>query len=204
MPNSIRAVTVYCSSSSMLAPSYFDAARQIGRAIAAQKWSLVYGGGNTGLMGAVADAVAEAGGKVVGIMPRSIMAREVNRAGCDEFLVTDCMRTRKAALESRGDAFIALPGGLGTFEEIFEIIVGRQLNTHAKAIVLLNTNQYWEPFRAMVQQGIDQHFIKPDAHDYFHLASTSADAIDYIREFVPTPPDDKWLQMQLQTLPAER
>lgn len=180
----------------MLAAVYFDAAREMGRAIAAQRWSLVYGGGNTGLMGAVADAAAEAGGRVIGIMPKSIMAREVNRAGCDEFLITECMRTRKAALEQRGDAFIALPGGLGTFEETFEIIVGRQLNTHVKPIVLLNTNRYWEPLRAMVQQGIDQHFIKPDAHNYFHLASTVPDAIKYIREFVPAPADDKWLEMQ--------
>jgi len=193
----IRAVTVYCSSSSMLAPIYFDAAREMGRAIAEQSWSLVYGGGNTGLMGAVADAAAEAGGKVVGIMPKSIMAREVNREGCDEFLITECMRTRKAALEARGDAFIALPGGLGTFEEIFEIIVGRQLNTHAKPVVLLNTNRYWDPLRAMVQQGIDQHFIRADAHNYFHLASSVTDAIDYIQHFVPAPADDKWLEMQL-------
>jgi uncharacterized protein (TIGR00730 family) len=194
--NTIQAVTVYCSSSSMLAPVYFDAAREMGRAIAAENWSLVYGGGNTGLMGAVADAVADAGGKVIGIMPKSIMAREVNRAGCDEFLITECMRTRKAALEQRGDAFIALPGGLGTFEEIFEIIVGRQLNTHAKPVVLLNTNRYWEPLRAMVQQGIDQHFIKPDAHNYFHLAATVPEVVRYIQDFVPLPPDDKWLAMQ--------
>jgi uncharacterized protein (TIGR00730 family) len=193
----IRAVTVYCSSSSMLAPIYFDAAREMGRAIAAQNWSLVYGGGNTGLMGAVADAAAEAGGKVVGIMPKSIMAREVNREGCDEFLITECMRTRKAALEARGDAFIALPGGLGTFEEIFEIIVGRQLNTHAKPVVLLNTNRYWDPLRAMVQQGIDQHFIRADAHNYFisrralRMRSTTSE------HFVPAPADDKWLEMQL-------
>jgi uncharacterized protein (TIGR00730 family) len=181
----------------MLAPVYFDAARGMGRAIAMQKWSLVYGGGNTGLMGAVADAAADACGKVIGIMPKSIMSREVNREGCDEFLITECMRTRKAALEQRGDAFIALPGGLGTFEEIFEIIVGRQLNSHAKPIVLLNTNRYWEPLRAMVQQGIDQHFIKPDAHTYFHITSSVSDAISYIEQFVPAPADDKWLEMQL-------
>ena len=195
-PSTIRAVTVYCSSSSMLAPGYFEAARHMGRAIAAQRWTLVYGGGNTGLMGAVADAAAGAGGKVVGIMPKSIMAREINRAGCDEFLITECMRTRKAALEQRGDAFIALPGGLGTFEEIFEIIVGRQLNAHHKPVVLLNTNDYWEPLRAMVRQGIEQQFIRPDAQDYFHVASSVPEAIDYIRTFVPTPADDKWLQMQ--------
>src|SRR4051794_8012922 len=83
-----------------------------------------------------------------------------------------------------------------TFEEIFEIIVGRQLNTHAKPVVLLNTNRYWEPLRAMVQQGIEQHFIKPDAQNYFHLAASVPEVIQYIRDFVPTPPDDKWLAMQ--------
>jgi uncharacterized protein (TIGR00730 family) len=192
----IRAVTVYCSSSSMLAESYFDAARQMGRAIAGQSWALVYGGGNTGLMGAVADAAAQAGGRVIGIMPKSIMTREINRPGCDEFLITECMRTRKAALEARGDAFIALPGGLGTFEEIFEIIVGRQLNVHLKPIVLLNTNAYWQPLVAMVQQGIDQQFIKPDACNSFHVTSSVAEAVAYINTYIPAAADDKWLHMQ--------
>ena len=193
----VNAVTVYCSSSTDIRPAYFDAGRALGAAIARNGWTLVYGGNRIGLMGALADAARGAGGKVIGITPQILVDHGIADEHCDELIVTAGMRERKALLEQRADAFIALPGGLGTFEEIFEIIVGRQLNTHAKPIVLLNTNRYWEPLRALVQQGINQHFIKPDAHNYFHVASAVPDVIRYIKEFVPTPADDKWLAMQI-------
>jgi uncharacterized protein (TIGR00730 family) len=126
----IHAITVYCSSSSDIAPAHFDAGRNLGAAIVRQGWTLVYGGNGIGLMGAVADAAREAGGKVVGITPQLLVDHGIADGRCDELVVTAGMRERKALLEQRADAFIALPGGLGTFEEIFEIIVGRVLGVH--------------------------------------------------------------------------
>src|SRR5437016_4730540 len=136
MNHSIRAITVYCSSSNEVASAYFDAARELGRAIASNGWKLVYGGNNVGLMGALADAVRAGGGKVIGVTPQIFIDHGLDDRECEELLVTECMRTRKAAMEARGDAFVALPGGLGTLEELFEIIVGRQLGFHTKPIVL--------------------------------------------------------------------
>ena len=126
----IRSVTVYCSSSAQVPQAYFDAAHELGTAIAQQGWTLVYGGNAVGSMGVLADATREAGGRVVGITPQVLVDKGVSDDKCHELIITQNMRERKSLLESRGDAFIALPGGLGTFEEIFEIIVGRQLLHH--------------------------------------------------------------------------
>jgi uncharacterized protein (TIGR00730 family) len=178
--STIRNVTVYCSSSSKIPSIYFDAARELGSALVANGWSLVYGGNAVGLMGAVADAVREAGGKVIGITPQVLMNKGITDERCTELIVTPDMRQRKALLESRGDAFIALPGGLGTFEEIFEIIVGRQLNTHTKPIVLLNIAGYYGPLLAMLQHGIDQRFIKADSDRLFHVAANVPEAMAHL------------------------
>src|SRR6185295_13087082 len=114
----VHAVTVYCSSSTAIDRAYFDAGRALGAAIARNEWKLVYGGNNVGLMGAIADAVRGAGGKVIGVTPQLFIDKGLDDKNCDEFIVTSNMRERKALMEDRGDAFIALPGGLGTFEEV--------------------------------------------------------------------------------------
>src|SRR5882762_9791059 len=135
--SSIQAVTVYCSSSRSVAPVYFDAARELGREIACAGWTLVYGGNNIGLMDAVACACRSAGGRVIGITPQLMVDEGIADPHCAELIVTTTMRERKALLEARGDAFVALPGGIGTFEEFFEVLVGRMLGYHAKPIVVL-------------------------------------------------------------------
>jgi len=188
----IQAVTVYCSSSRALAPAYFEAGRDFGRAIAARGWKLIYGGDSRGLMGAVAEGVRSAGGVVVGVCPQFFVDQGFDRSACHDFIVTECMRTRKAEMERRGDAYVALPGGLGTFEEIFEIIVGKQLGLHDKPIVLLNVNDYWRPMVAMVEQGIEQQFIKPQARQLFHVAADVASAVAYILSYQPVARADKW------------
>lgn len=160
---------------------YFDAARELGAAIAANGWTLIYGGNAVGLMGALADAARDNDGKVVGITPRVLVDKGITDHQCHELIVTDDMRQRKGLLELRGDAFVALPGGLGTFEEIFEIIVGRQLNTHTKPIVLLNIAGYYGPLLAMLQHGIDQRFIKADSHQLFHVALHVEEAMQHLR-----------------------
>src|SRR5690242_13460783 len=118
----IRAVTVYCSSSSKVAKPFVEATAQLGRAIAQNRWKLLYGGNAVGLAAALADGGRAAGGKVVGVTPQLFIDKNVHDPRCDELVVTNTMRDRKAIMEERGDAFIALPGGLGTFEEFFEIV----------------------------------------------------------------------------------
>src|SRR5579871_319500 len=152
----IRSVTVYCSSSRHVDPIYTDSARELGVAIAHQHWVLVYGGNHIGCMGALADGARAAGGKVTGITPQLLMDEGIGDNQCDELVVTTSMRERKHLLEQHGDAFVTLPGGLGTFEEVFEIIVGRMLGYHSKPIVLLNVNGYYAPLLAMIEHGISQ------------------------------------------------
>jgi cytokinin riboside 5'-monophosphate phosphoribohydrolase len=188
----INSVTVYCSSSKSLAPIYYDAGRDLGRAIAAQGWTLIYGGNNVGLMGVLAEAVRAGGGKVVGITPKLFCDKGLDDKRCDELVVTDGMRDRKAILEERGDAFIAMPGGLGTFEEIFEIIVGKQLGFHNKPIELLDTNGYWSPLVELIDRAIEQKFIKPKARELFHVTPGVADAITHIQAYKPRRASHDW------------
>lgn len=188
----VRSVTVYCSSSSAIPKIYFEGAAALGSAIAGQGWQLVYGGNAVGLMAAVANAARAAGGKVVGITPQLMVDRGVSDSQCDELIVTNTMRDRKALLEERGDAFIALPGGLGTFEELFEIIVGKQLSYHNKPIVLLNISNYYGPLLQMIEHGIEQKFIKGKSRELYFVAESVAAAIDHIRNYQPPKIIDKW------------
>ena len=190
----IHSVTVYCSSSSAVPPVFAQAAAELGRAVASNKWKLVYGGNNVGLMGVVADACRAAGGKVIGITPRLMVEKGISDSLCEELLVTECMRERKRLLEHRGDAFVTLPGGLGTFEEIFEIIVGKQLRYHTKPIVLLNVDNYFAPLLATIEHGIELRFIKPRTRDLYHVAPTVADAVAYLHSYVPPEASDKWFE----------
>jgi uncharacterized protein (TIGR00730 family) len=178
----IRAVTVYCSSSKRLDPIYYDAGATLGRAIATEKWDLVYGGNRLGLMGTVADAARSAGGRVIGITPQLFVDQGVGDDLCDELIITDNLRDRKAMLERRGDAFVALPGGLGTFEEIFDIVVHRQLGCHHKPIVLLNIDGYYDPLFQLIQNGVEKRFIKIEPRRLFLMAPTVESVIAFLRD----------------------
>ena len=181
MSKVLRAVTVYCSASREVPEVYPRVAFELGRGIAAFGWSLVYGGNYVGCMAAVADGARAGGGKVIGITPRLMVDEGIADERCDELIVTDGMRERKALLELRGDAFVALPGGMGTFEELFEILVGRLLGYHDKPIVLLNVNDYYGPLLAMIEHGVEQRFIKPRARDAYFVAATVDAAIAHLR-----------------------
>ncbi|HTL29159.1 MAG TPA: TIGR00730 family Rossman fold protein [Tepidisphaeraceae bacterium] len=188
----IGAVTVYCSSSSVLSPEFYEAGRALGRAIAARKWRLIYGGNCVGLMGELANAVRAQGGQVVGITPQLFIDKGIGDNNCEEFLVAKSMRHRKEMMEERGDAFITMPGGLGTFEEIFEIIVGKQLGYHNKPIVLLNVNEYFAPLLEMIEHGIEQKFIKTKARELYFVAPNVESTIDHIVNYQPKKHDGKW------------
>ena len=188
----IRSVTVYCSSSRDLAREYFEAGEAVGRALAANRWALVYGGNSVGLMKTVADATRAGGGRVVGITPQLMVDKGIHDALADELVITNGMRDRKALMEERGDAFLTLPGGLGTFEEIFEIIVGKQLKYHDKPIALLNVAGYFTPLLQMIEHGVEQRFIKPKVRELYFVADTVAAAVEHFRFYRPPVVTDKW------------
>jgi uncharacterized protein (TIGR00730 family) len=137
-------VCVYCGSRHGVSPAYAEVARKVGHWIGKHQGQLVYGGGNNGLMGLVAQATAEAGGRVVGIIPKALQSHENTRTACDEVHVVDTMHERKRMMAERADVFLALPGGIGTFEEFFEVWTWRQLGYHNKPIGLLNTEGYYD------------------------------------------------------------
>jgi uncharacterized protein (TIGR00730 family) len=176
----IQNVTVYCASSTKLAGVYREAASELGRAIARRGWGIVYGGDRTGLMGAVADGCHGEGGNVVGIMPQLLFDTGIANERCHEMVVARDMRHRKEMLESRGDALVALPGGLGTLEELFEVVVGKHLGFHAKPIVLLNIAGYYNPLLTMIEHGIEHRFIRPEQRELYFVAGSVEDAIEYL------------------------
>ena len=138
-------VCVYCGSRTGETPAFVEVAREVGKWIRANQGQLVYGGGNNGLMGVVADATLESGGRVIGVIPKALVEREFAKLDCTELHVVDSMHDRKRMMAERADAFLALPGGIGTFEELFEVWTWRQLGYHDKPIGLLNAGEYYGP-----------------------------------------------------------
>jgi uncharacterized protein (TIGR00730 family) len=157
LPSSI---CVYCGSSADVAQSYKDVAVTLGRHAGEQGIEIIYGGGRVGLMGLVADACLAAGGKVTGIIPRHILDMEVAHQTLTELIVVDDMHTRKKMMFERSEAFIILPGGLGTLDEGFEILTWKQLGLHDRPIVVANIDGYWDPLLALVRHGVDAGFIR--------------------------------------------
>ncbi|HYE21787.1 MAG TPA: TIGR00730 family Rossman fold protein [Tepidisphaeraceae bacterium] len=200
----IRYVTVYCSSSSAVAPVFVEAATAAGRAIAGNGWTLVYGGNPIGLMKCLADGARAAGGAVVGITPQLFVDKNYHDTLATELHVTANMRDRKALMETRGDAFLTLPGGLGTFEEIFEIMVGKQLGYHAKPIALLNTAGYFDPLLAMIDHGIEQHFIKAKVRDLYFVGETIEQVVEHFRSYRPPELADKWFRTPCPAATSEK
>ncbi len=176
------AITVFLSSAKRVDRVYFDAARSLGRAIANEGWTLVYGGNYIGCMASLADGARERGGRIIGITPRLFVDENIADTLCDELIVTDSMRQRKHLLEQHGNAFVAMPGGLGTFEEFFEIVVGRQLGYHRKPVILLNINDFYTPMLEMFDRGVEQHFIRPEARKIIQVASSVDDVVALLKQ----------------------
>jgi uncharacterized protein (TIGR00730 family) len=155
-------ICVYCGSRHGKRPAYTAAARALGTAIGSRGWQLVYGGGKVGLMGEVADATMAAGGRVVGVIPESLKQREVEHRGLDELHVVPTMHLRKQMMAERADAFIALPGGIGTLEELYEVWTWRQLGYHRNPIGLLNTEGYYDDLLRFMRHSVDEGFLSVD------------------------------------------
>jgi uncharacterized protein (TIGR00730 family) len=178
----ISSICVFCGASVGKDPAFAAAATDLGHRMAGAGMRLVYGAGNVGMMGAVADAVLARGGEAVGVIPEFLREREMAHKGLTEMHVVDSMHTRKRMMFDLSDAFIVLPGGLGTLEEMFEMITWRQLGRHAKPIVLISTNDYWAPFEAMVDRVVDNDFAHGRVETYFRVVPDAAAALAYLAD----------------------
>jgi uncharacterized protein (TIGR00730 family) len=154
-----RAICVFCGAKTGLDPKWAQAARLVGAGIAARGWKLVYGGGRVGLMGVLADAALAAGGEVIGVIPQALLDREVGHLGLSRLEVVPDMAVRKVRMVELSDAFLALPGGLGTLDELFEVLTLRQTRYHAKPVALLNQDGYWDPLVAACRTMVDAGFV---------------------------------------------
>ncbi|MCX7044913.1 MAG: TIGR00730 family Rossman fold protein [Candidatus Sumerlaeota bacterium] len=185
-------ICVYCASSSAVDDVYFDAIRALGRELARRGHGMVFGAGNIGLMGALAVAVRDHGGRTIGVIPGFLNEKGLADDRLDELHVTPDMRARKQKMEDLADAFIACPGGLGTLEEILEIITLKQLGRHDKPCVLLNTKGYFNPLIAQIERGIRERFIKTKYRALYHVTDKPDGALDHIETYKPHPLGDKW------------
>ncbi|WP_374469019.1 TIGR00730 family Rossman fold protein [Phenylobacterium sp.] len=186
----MQSICIYCGSAAGTDPAFLDEAVRAGTLIAEQGLTLVYGGGRVGLMGTVADAALAAGGKVVGVMPADLVSQEIGHTGLTELHVVNSMHERKWKMAELADGFLCLPGGPGTFEEIFEQWTWALLGFHAKPCGFVNVNGYYEPMRALVQNMADHGFTTQQYADMLVYADTTAAALDAFRAYVPPPP--KW------------
>jgi cytokinin riboside 5'-monophosphate phosphoribohydrolase len=188
----IRSVTVFCGSSDSVDRKYFAAAEELGAKLARRGWRLVYGGGGVGLMGSLARAVLAHGGKVTGIIPKALLELGVGDTGLTELVVTDGLRDRKAIMDERGDAFVALPGGLGTLEEVLEALTLKQLGYHRKPIAVLDLHGFFDPLWAQFQRGVDEGFIKPEFLDLWYPAPDIDALLRYLDDYEPHGYGPKW------------
>jgi uncharacterized protein (TIGR00730 family) len=196
----INAVCVYCGSSPGTEPAFVEAAEKLGRILAENGVRLIYGGGSVGLMGAVAEAVIEHGGEVTGIIPEFLTKRERPRRLAQELIVTRDMHERKRTMFERADAFVALPGGLGTLEELVEQLTWVQLGRHKKPILIANINGYWDPLLALVEHMRAVKFMPPALSVDFLVAEQAEDILPKLRKAAGGIPDaDKTM-----AVPAER
>jgi hypothetical protein len=191
----MRRICVYCGSNTGARPDYRVAAERLGRLLAERRLGLVYGGGNIGLMGVVADAVLAAGGEAIGVIPRGFVEKEVAHDGLSDLRIVSSMHERKAMMADLADAFVALPGGLGTLEEMFETWTWGQLGLHAKPCGLLDVAGYYEPLLAFLDHAAAEGFIKP-RHRALLLAERDPGALlDRLAAFRP-PRIEKWLDRE--------
>jgi len=189
---SLQTVAVFCGSNHGNDPAFTDAANELGALLAERGIGLVYGGGNVGLMGTVADAVLAGGGTVTGVIPRHLWDKEVGHEGLTELLIVDSMHERKLAMADRSDAFIALPGGVGTFEELFEAITWTQLGIHDKPVGLLDVAGFYRPLLAFLDGTVDAGFLRPGHRSMIVDATAPADVLARLAAWEPVV-TSKWL-----------
>ena len=181
----VRAICVFCASSSHVAPVYMETATELGRRMGRMGVELIYGGASIGLMGCVARGVHEEGGRVTGVLPEFFKTKDIEYREADRLIVTKDMRDRKAELDARADGFIVLPGGIGTLEEAMEILSMRQLKLTDKPLVFVNTEGFYEGLISHLKEIVDLNFAKPNTLDLFGVAADPEQALQYILSYEP-------------------
>jgi uncharacterized protein (TIGR00730 family) len=190
----MKSLCVYCASSDRLDPKYFAQAEAVGAEIARRGWALVYGGGKTGLMGAVARGTKTGGGKVIGVIPEFMKARELEFTEADELISVITMRERKMIMETRADAFLALPGGWGTLEEILEILTLAHLEVLHKPVVIYNQDGFYDDLLRMFDRVIEERFMRETIRGKYAVARTIGEIFPLIDNWRHQPGDAKWYQ----------
>ncbi|HVG77171.1 MAG TPA: TIGR00730 family Rossman fold protein [Patescibacteria group bacterium] len=188
----MQRICVFCGSSVGSDPAYAAAARDLGRTLVARGLSLVYGGGHVGLMGVLADAVLAAGGQVAGVIPHALNAREIAHSRLTTLHVVDSMHERKARMAAMSDAFIALPGGFGTYEEFFEVVTWTQLGVHKKPCGILNVAGFYDPVIQLLDHAVREEFVRPQHRQAILVDSNPARLLDALAQVV-LPDVPKWI-----------
>jgi uncharacterized protein (TIGR00730 family) len=183
----MAAICVFCASSERIASSYLDLAEAVGTELGRRRHSLVSGGGALSMMGTVARSARAAGARTVGVIPRALLELEVGDQDADELVVVDDMRIRKGLMDARSDAFLALPGGLGTLEELTEVWTSRFLGMHVKPVVALDVDGLWDPLRAQVNLMIERGFVRPESVATLAWADTVGQAFDLLEDGLAHP-----------------
>ncbi len=189
---SISRLCVFCGSASGANGAYAAVARTFGAILARRKITLVYGGGRVGLMGAIADAALSAGGQVIGVIPRLLARKEIAHDGLTELIQVETMHERKAKMADLADGFVAMPGGMGTFEEFFEILSWAQLGIHAKPCGLLNAARYYDPLISLLDHAVEQQFLKPEHRTMILVGGEGEALLEKMQGYV-APAVEKWI-----------
>lgn len=185
MTKAFRRICVFCGSASGSDPAFLQAASQFGTVLAERGIEVVFGGGSVGMMGALADAALAAGGRVTGVIPQALMTRELGHPQVTEMHVVDSMHTRKAKMAELSDAFVALPGGFGTFEELFEVITWAQLGFHHKPVGILNVANYFDPLIELIDNAIRRGFVRESERDFLVHAKDANHLLRALEEAEP-------------------
>lgn len=176
----MKSVAVYCASSTKIKPCYFEVAREIGRRLAGHGLELVNGAGNMGLMQACSDGCLEAGGEVTGVIPQFMVDQNWHHTGLTRLIVTQSMHERKKTMADRTDAAIVLPGGCGTFDELFELITWKQLGLYLNPIILVNVDGYFDALLALLQKAIDENFMRVQHGGIWRVATSAEEAVEML------------------------
>ena len=192
----MRRICVFCGSSPGARPAYGEAAEELAGVLAAEGIGLVYGGGAVGLMGRLADAMLAGGGETIGVMPEALVSKEIGHAGLSDLRVVSSMHERKALMAELSDGFIALPGGLGTLEELFEVYTWAQLGLHAKPCGLLDVEGYYTGIAGFLDHAVEERFVREDHRALLIVERDARELVGRLRSFEPAAVRPKWIDRE--------
>jgi uncharacterized protein (TIGR00730 family) len=192
----VERICVFCGASPGARPAYREATEELARLLVAEHIGVVYGGGGVGLMGALADAVLAEGGEVIGIIPRALMDREIAHRDVEDMRVVGSMHERKALMAELADAFVALPGGLGTLEELFEVYTWAQLGLHRKPCALLNVDGYYDGIAGFLSHAVEERFVREEHREMLIVEREPQALIERLRRFEPDATLPKWIDRE--------